>query len=56
MSGLLRDSVQATVTAEIEEDLIQDWGLDGNYVGDLSVDQIAQFIQSRLLAPRGTLP
>lgn len=101
MSGLLRDSVQGTVIAVIE-DLIQDWGLDlaggvnsstrlvanlefasvdiiqlcvaleecyarkfgfqsllmheGSYVGDLSVAQIAQFIQSRLLAPQGIAP
>lgn len=99
MSGLLKESVEATVVAVIE-DLVQDWGLDieggvrpatrvvadlefasvdiiqlcvaleecygrkfgfqsllmhdGSYVGDLSVDQIAQFISGRLAAQTGS--
>ncbi len=98
MNSLLRDTVEATVIAVIE-DLIQDWGLeldggvsadtqlvahlefasvdiiqlcvaleqtyarklgfqnllmrDGSYVGDLSVRQIAQFIELRLKPQEG---
>jgi acyl carrier protein len=98
MNSLLRDTVEATVIAVIE-DLIQDWGLeldggvgadtqlvahlefasvdiiqlcvaleqaygrklgfqnllmrDGSYVGDLSVRQIAQFIEQRLKPQEG---
>ena len=101
MTSLLRDTVESTVVAVIE-DLIQDWGLeldggvgpstrlvadlefasvdiiqlcvaleeayarklrfqellmkDGSYVGDLSVQQFARFIEGRLAAKVDATP